>query len=51
MSTPRTKTFALHYTGRRSWGLTEIVGLLMERGADPLITDSVGGTALRYAVR
>ena len=31
-------------------GLTEILGVLMEHGADPNLTDSVGATALHYAV-
>ena len=40
---------ALHWAA--VLGLSEVVGLLMERGADPLIGDSVGATALHYAVR
>ncbi len=32
-------------------GLTEILGVLMEQGADPSVTDAVGATALHYAVR
>ena len=32
-------------------GLTEIVGVLMEHGADCNIADAVGATALHYAVR
>lgn len=31
-------------------GLSQIVGILMENGADPLATDAIGATALRYAV-
>ncbi len=31
-------------------GLTEVVGVLMEHGADANLTDSVGATALHYAV-
>ena len=31
--------------------LSEVIGLLMERGANPTITDGTGATALRYAVR
>lgn len=32
-------------------GLSQIVGILMENGADSLATDATGATALRYAVR
>ena len=32
-------------------GLTEVVGVLMERGAKPNIADAVGATGLHYAVR
>lgn len=31
-------------------GLGEVVGMLMERGADPACVDAVGATALHYAV-
>ncbi len=31
-------------------GLTEVVGILMERGASPNIADAVGATGLHYAV-
>ena len=31
-------------------GLTEIVGLLMERGANSSATDTLGATPLHYAV-
>ena len=31
-------------------GLMEILGVLMEKGADPSLTDAVGATALHYAV-
>lgn len=31
-------------------GLSEVVSLLMERGADPGVLDAVGATALHYAV-
>ena len=31
-------------------GLSQIVGILMENGANPLATDAIGATALRYAV-
>ena len=30
--------------------LSEVVGLLMERGANPQVTDGTGNTALKYAV-
>lgn len=31
-------------------GLSQIVGILMENGADPTSLDSTGATPLRYAV-
>lgn len=31
-------------------GLGEVVGMLMEKGADPACPDAVGATALHYAV-
>ena len=31
-------------------GLTEVVGILMEHGADPNLPDAVGASALHYAV-
>ena len=31
-------------------GLTEVVGILMEYGADPNVPDAVGATGLHYAV-
>lgn len=31
-------------------GLGEVVGMLMEKGADPACADAVGATALHYAV-
>ncbi len=31
-------------------GLSEIVGMLLEKGADPNSMDAVGATALHYAV-
>lgn len=31
-------------------GLSELVGLLLQKGADPNAADAVGATALHYAV-
>ena len=31
-------------------GLSEVVRMLMDKGANPVITDSIGATALHYAV-
>ena len=31
-------------------GLSEVVGLLMEKGANPQVKDGTGASALRYAV-
>ena len=31
-------------------GLSEVVRMLMDKGANPLIADSIGATALHYAV-
>ena len=39
---------ALHWAA--VLGLTEVVGTLMERGANPNIPDAVGATGLHYAV-